>query len=172
MATSVVASSKLSLARFLGVNIPVGWATTAEGDPITDPPENRSEAWALNPLGNTKLQGGHKGYGLAVVIDILAGLLSGGGFGTQLSTGENMTWVMAVDIAKFLPPAQFKSMMDDMIRELHATPPEADREAVLVAGDPEADIYEERTRAGIPLHRRHLEALRAKAKELDAEILI
>ncbi|MDA1280507.1 MAG: Ldh family oxidoreductase [Chloroflexi bacterium] len=172
MATSTVASGKIALARRLGVPMPVGWAVTAEGEPITVPPADRSEAWSMNPLGNTREQGSHKGYGLGLVVDILCGVLSGGGFGTQLSAGENMTWTMAIDISKFRDVDDFKSMMDDMIRELHATPalPGADR--VLVAGDPEADAAEDRTLNGVPVEHRQYDEMRQRAVGLGVEVFI
>jgi LDH2 family malate/lactate/ureidoglycolate dehydrogenase len=145
---------------------------TAEGQPLTRPPDGRGEHWSQNPLGNTREQGSHKGYGLGVVVDILAGVLSGGGYGAQLSGGDNMTWTMAVDISKFRPLADFKAMMDDMVRELHATPPEPGADRVLVAGDPEFDAEEERSAKGIPLHTSQYEAMRATAKRVGAEVVV
>jgi LDH2 family malate/lactate/ureidoglycolate dehydrogenase len=171
-AMSTVASGKLGLARRLGVKIPAGWAVDAEGDPITVPPPDRSEMWAQNPLGNTREQGAHKGYGLGVMVDILTGVLSGGGFSAQQETGVNQTWCMAVDISKFRAVDEFKAHMDEMIRELHATPAEPGVERVLVAGDPEFDNEAERSVKGIPLHKSVVEAMRAKAKEVGAEVLI
>lgn len=172
MATTTVASGKLSLARRLGVPIPVGWAVDAEGEPLTEPPAQRSEAWSQNPLGNTVEQGAHKGYGLAVMVDILAGVLSGGGFGAQLAGGENMTWTMAIDIAAFRPVAEFKAMMDAMIQELHATPPEPGVDRVLVAGDPEFDTEIARREQGIPLHTTQYEAIVATARRVGAPLFI
>lgn len=172
MATTTVASGKLSLARRLGVPIPAGWAVDAEGEPLTEPPAQRSEMWSQNPLGNTLEQGGHKGYGLAVMVDILAGVLSGGGFGAQLAGGENMAWTMAIDIASFRPVEEFKAMMDAMIQELHATPPEPGVERVLVAGDPEFDTEIERRARGIPLHTTQYEAIVATAHRVGAPLLI
>lgn len=172
MATTTVASGKLSLARRLGVPIPAGWAVDAEGKPLTEAPAQRSEAWSQNPLGNTIEQGGHKGYGLAVMVDILAGVLSGGGFSAQLAGGENMSWTMAVDIAAFRPLAEFKAMMDAMIQELHATPPEPGAARVLVAGDPEFDTEVERQARGIPLHTTQYEAIVATARRVGAAVTI
>jgi LDH2 family malate/lactate/ureidoglycolate dehydrogenase len=172
MATTTVASGKLAIARRLGVPIPAGWAVTAEGQALTKPPDERGEHWAQNPLGNTREQGAHKGYGLGVVVDILAGVLSGGGFGAQLSGGENMTWTMAVDISKFRPLADFKAMMDDMVQTLHATPPEPGADRVLVAGDPEFDAEEERSKNGIPMHTSQYEGMRATAMRVGAEVVI
>ena len=172
MATTTVASGKLALARRLGVPIPVGWAVTAEGQPLTQPPETRGDHWSQNPLGNTREQGAHKGYGLAVMVDILAGVLSGGGFGAQLKAGENMTWTMAVDVAMFRPLDEFKSMMDEMIRTLHETPAEPGAERVLVAGDPEWEAEEERSEKGVPMHNSQYDEMRACARRLDAELFI
>lgn len=172
MATTTVASGKLSLARRLGVPIPAGWAVDEHSNPITDPPAQRNETWAQTPLGNRLEQGGHKGYGLAVMVDILAGVLSGGGFSAQLAGGENMSWTMAIDIAAFRPLAEFKAMMDAMIQELHATPPEPGANRVLVAGDPEFDIEAERQERGIPLHITQYEAIVATARRVGAAISI
>ncbi len=169
MATSTVSGRKIEMAYLLGVPIPEGWAVDSNGKPIRNPPFRRNEDWSQNPLGNTIEQGGHKGYGLAVMIDILAGVLSGGGFSAEFKFGQNMTWVMAIDISKLRPVIEFKKMMDSMIHELHLTPPEPGAERVLVAGDPEADVYELRIKNGIPLHRSQVMELDSLAKEFGVK---
>ena len=83
-----------------------------------------------------------------------------------------MSWTMAIDIAAFRPVEQFKAMMDAMIQELHATPPEPDAERVLVAGDPEFDTEVDRQKRGIPLHTTQYEAIIATARRVGAQILI
>jgi L-2-hydroxycarboxylate dehydrogenase (NAD+) len=172
MATSTIASGKIALASRLGVQMPVGWAVSAEGEPVTTPRDDRGEDWAMNPLGGTREQGSHKGYGLGVVVDILCGVLSGGGFGAQMSAGENMTWTMAIDIAKFRDVADFKAMMDDMIKELHATPPLPNEDGVLVAGDPEADFEDDRSVNGVPVENSQYDEMRQKAVQLGVEVFI
>lgn len=169
--TSTVAGRKIELAYHLGVPIPEGWAVDSAGLPLVKPPLERDESWSQNPLGNTMEQGGHKGYGLAVMIDIMVGILSGGGYSAQLQVGQNMTWVMAIDICKFRPINEFKEMMDDMIKELHATPPEPGVERVLVAGDHEADVYDIRVKEGIPFHRNQVNELNSLARELGVREL-
>ena len=114
MATTTVANGKIALARRLGVPIPAGWAVTSDGEPITEPPEYRAGDWMQTPLGNSHEGGGHKGYGLAVMVDILCGVLSGGGFSAQLSPGHNMSWTMAVNIAAFRPVEE-----SDLTRDAH-----------------------------------------------------
>ena len=172
MATSTVASGKVGLARRLGVPVPEGWAVTTEGKAITEPPEGENDGWALNPLGNTREQGSHKGYGLAVMVDILCGVLSGGGFSSQLARGENMSWVMAIDIARFRDVDEFKAMMDAMIRELHATPTLPGVDRVLVAGDPEADATEDRLANGVPVENGQYEAMKLRARQVGVEVFI
>lgn len=172
MATSIVASGKISLAKRLGVPIPEGWAITAEGQAITEPPEEFSDHWSMNPLGGTREQGSHKGYGLGMMVDILCGVLSGGGISSSLVSGENMSWTMAIDISKFRPVDEFKAMMDDMIREMHATPTLPGEDRVLVAGDPEADTSEERTANGVPVENSQYDELRKRAIALGIEVLI
>jgi L-2-hydroxycarboxylate dehydrogenase (NAD+) len=172
MATSTVASGKVGLARRIGVPIPEGWAVTPKGEPITNPPDGENETWALNPLGNTREQGSHKGYGLSVMVDILCGVLSGGGFSSQLDRGENMSWVMAIDIGKFRDIDDFKAMMDDMIQELHATPPLPGEDAVLVAGDPEADAEDDRMANGVPVENGQYAAIKARAADVGVEVII
>ncbi|RJQ07053.1 MAG: Ldh family oxidoreductase [Dehalococcoidia bacterium] len=172
MATSTVASGKVGLARRLGVSMPEGWVVDRHGEPVTTPPAPADHDWALNPLGGSLSLGGHKGYGLGVMVDVLTGVLSGGGYSGRLPAGDNHSWMMAIDIRQFRPVAEFKAMMDEMIAALHATPPEPGTDHVLVAGDPEAKTFEERSRAGIPLHRTLVEELRARARELGSAILI
>jgi len=172
MATTTVANGKISLAQRLGVPIPPGWAVTTEGKAITDPPATRNESWAMTPLGNSHEGGGHKGFGLAVMVDILCGVLSGGGFSNQLVTGENMAWTMAVDIARFRPVAEFKAQMDEMIRDLHATPAQKGTSGVKMAGDPEFDTATIRSERGIPLQPAQVEAIRAAAQRLGTKRFI
>ena len=83
-----------------------------------------------------------------------------------------MTWTMAIDIAAFRPVAAFKAMMDAMIQELHATPPDPGVDRVLVAGDPELDIEAERRERGIPLHTTQYEAIVATARRVGAAVVI
>lgn len=172
MATSTVASGKIGLARRLGVPIPEGWAVGAEGEPITEPPVDRGDHWAQNPLGNTREQGAHKGYGLAVMVDILCGVLSGGGYSSMIGSGRNMSWTMAIDIASFRPVNEFKDMMDQMIRDLHETPAEAGVEAVLIAGDPEEEAKQDREANGIPILKTQYEDIRRITEQVGAELVI
>src|SRR5258707_6161210 len=80
MATSAAAYGKIEIARRRGEPIPEGWATDSEGRDTTDP-NKMVEGGALLPLGSDRDRGGHKGYGLAIMVDVLCGVLSGGKWG-------------------------------------------------------------------------------------------
>lgn len=172
MATSTVASGKIGLARQLGVPIPEGWAVGAEGEPITQSPADRGEHWAQNPLGNTREQGAHKGYGLAMMVDILCGVLSGGGYSSFIGSGRNMSFTMAIDISKFRPVDEFKEMMDEMIRALHDTPTEPGAERVMVAGDPEEESVQDRLANGVPILKPRYDEMVAISQRVGAEVFI
>ena len=106
------------------------------------------------PLGATREVGSHKGYGLGCVVDILCGVLSGGGYGmTTGSEGNYKHMVAAYKIDAFTPVDQFKEMMDEFLRTLRNTPPAPGHDRVFYAGLPEAEAEQERNARGIPLHR-------------------
>src|SRR5215207_2396152 len=98
MATSVVAGGKLDVARSKAESIPLGWARDKDGNPTTDPVAAR--AGALEPVG------GYKGYGMAVMLDVLAGVLSGGRFGGMLGTDDGQggmaQFFMTIDVQRFM----------------------------------------------------------------------
>src|SRR5262245_6221699 len=79
-ATSAVAFGKIGSARRKGASIPEGWAIDADGRPATDP-EAVYDGGALLPVGSTRELGGHKGYALAMMVDVLSAVLSGANWG-------------------------------------------------------------------------------------------
>ena len=166
MATSTVPHNRTTLAARLGRTMPAGWMTDAEGNPVTDPATPR-EGRLLLPLGSSPQGSSHKGYGLAVWVDIMCGILSGHGFGTQLTRGQVGHFFAAIDIESFVPIEQFTAMMDDMLDDLRSTPPLPGEERVLYAGEEEQETLAERRANGIPLHASTLEQLQSIAAELE-----
>lgn len=152
MATTTAAAGKLEVAARLGEPIPFGWALDAEARPTTDP-ETAQKARRLLPLGGTRDGGSHKGYGLAMMIEILCGVLSG----TVAAMSPPHTGVRghlfgALDIASFRHLEDFKRDMDRLLRDLKATAPIEGQARVFVAGEIEHATAVERTKNGIPLH--------------------
>ena len=158
MATSVVAGGKLEVARAKGQSIPLGWALDADGNPTTDP--HAARQGSLLPVG------GPKGYGMAVMLDVLAGVLSGGRFGAGLGEPGSGQFFMTIAVERYMPLDQFKSRMDELIDQLHACPTAPGIERVYVPGEIEYAVQTKRQREGIPLEETVLDALDRLDREL------
>lgn len=165
MATSVVARGKVILAAQRGESIPEGWAVDAQGAPTTD-----AQA-ALE--GSVLPFGGPKGYGIAMMVEIMAGVLSGANIGPGVGDlYENMTdpqgigaFLQVIDISAYLPYDQFLHRIDGFLDEIKATgSPERGRE-VLAPGEIEARTAVTREAEGIPLSTDVVSALAAIAPE-------
>lgn len=158
MATTTVAIGKLAVASRWKKPIPAGWALDDQGALTTDPVVALKHR-LLSPLGGTRELGGHKGYGLGVMVDILSGVLSGAVYGDLFWRSDmrerqhlNVGHCFAViDPARFRPLDEFKHDMDDMFESLKATPRADGQERIYVAGEPEAECERARRRDGIPL---------------------
>jgi len=147
MATSVVAGGKLDVARSKGQSIPLGWARDKDGNPTTDPVAAR--AGSLEPVGD------HKGVGMAIMLDVLAGVLSGGRFGGMLGVepgrGGMAQFFMTIDVARFMPLDQFKARMDELIDQVHDCPKAPGVDRIYVAGEIEYGLQSQRLAEGIAL---------------------
>lgn len=159
-ATSSIAGNKLALARRLGAMIAPGWIAEADGTPIMDErPVTPGEGYAaglfqLLPLGGTREQGSHKGYGLALLVEVLTTVLAG----SLPSMLHGERWVAhhffsAYNISSFADLDEFKTTMDEMLRTLAATPPAPGHDRVVYPGLLEHEAVLERRANGIPLHR-------------------
>lgn len=166
MATTTAAAGKLELAARLGKAVPAGWALNERAEQTTDP-RSAQKARRLLPLGGSREGGSHKGYGLAIVVEILCGVLTG--TITALNTDQDPRghFFGAIRIDSFRPVAEFKQDMDRLIRELKSTPPISGQERVYVAGEIEFETAQERAEQGIPLHSSVLEGLRDVGQQLS-----
>ncbi|GBD11548.1 putative oxidoreductase YjmC [bacterium HR23] len=166
MATSTVAMGKVVIAQALGRSLPLGWATDENGIPTTDANKARA-ARRLLPLGGTREQGSHKGYGLGAVVDILTGILSATGSSMELQPqGCAGHFFAAWRIDLFRPVEEFKAHMDTFLRTLRETPPAPGHDRVLYAGLPEWETEQERRAKGIPIPRKTLAYFRQVSAEL------
>jgi LDH2 family malate/lactate/ureidoglycolate dehydrogenase len=173
MATSTVAIGKLSVALRWGKPIPPGWALDREGQPTTDPTV-AYQTRHLTPLGATRELGGHKGYGLAVMVDILAGVLAGATFVDARRRDPDPVradighFFGAIDIARFRDLDAFKVDMDDLLRALKQSPKAEGQDRIYVAGEPEWESEQRRRRDGIPLAPLLVSQLREVSAETGA----
>jgi len=179
MATTTVAFGKLRIASRWGKPIPSGWALDDDGQPTTDP-DVAMKHRLQTPLGGTRELGSHKGYGLAVMIDILSGILPGAVYGdlfqrtdrAQRKLQDTGHCFIAIDPARFRPLADFKRDMDDFFDSLKSTPPAEGQTRVYVAGEPEAESEARRRREGIPLSPGLIERIGVLARMLGLRPLV
>ncbi|RMH50238.1 MAG: Ldh family oxidoreductase [Bacteroidetes bacterium] len=181
MATSAVPFGKIEIARRLRRSIPEGWAIDAEGRMSTDP-EAVIQGGALLPLGMDRDHGGHKGYCLSAMVDILCCVLSGANWGpfappfapafaAGLSVPEAQVgkgighFFGALQIAGFIDPETFKRQIDAWIRRFRATRPAPGTDGPLIPGDPEREAEAVRRRHGVPLPMPVVEDLRRISRD-------
>lgn len=158
MSTSTVAINRIKVHDLAGRALTVDWFQDAQGDPVTDATLALDAAWnggggGITPLGGTTLTGGHKGYGLALMVQILSSALSCGAFPPTRppdAPHDIGHFFLAVDPEATRPGGGFLDTVDEPVDAMHATRP-APGEEVLVAGEPEARTRPERARIGIPV---------------------
>jgi LDH2 family malate/lactate/ureidoglycolate dehydrogenase len=172
MALSEAALGKIRLAAAEGREIPATWATDGTGTPTTDP--EAAIAGLLLPAA------GPKGYGLAFMVDVLTGVLSGGGFGAavqglyaDVATPNDCAHVfLAIDPAAFGDPAGFGERLAELCAQVAASPTAPGVDRVLLPGQLEAERHAEARRDGVPVSGSVLESLHRVAGELDVEIAV
>jgi L-2-hydroxycarboxylate dehydrogenase (NAD+) len=150
MATTTAAAGKLDLAARLEKSIPTGWALDEKAE-ATDDPRVAQKARRLLPLGGSRDNGSHKGYGLAILVEILCGVLTGTLTALNADQDPRGHFFGAIRVDAFRPVTEFKRDMDRLIRELKSTPPIQGQNRVYVAGEIEFETAEERAERGIPL---------------------
>jgi LDH2 family malate/lactate/ureidoglycolate dehydrogenase len=152
VASSVGAVTKVMIAKAMGWPMPDGWLRDLEGRPTTDA-SGYPDRSVLQPIG------GYKGYGLAVLVEILCGVLTGAAF-----LGGVQGWInergiaadqghafLAIDVNALMPIAAFKARMDAMIREIKAAPRAVGVERIYLPGEMEWERREQALRDGLRL---------------------
>ena len=161
MAPSVIAGSKLGVAIERNERIPLGLALDQDGRPTDDP--RAAQRGMLLPVG------GPKGYGLAVVMNVLSGVLTGGRFGAGLGGArprESDHFFMAIAIERFLPLAEFTARIGELIDQLKGSRPAEGSAGVYLPGEIEAGLKRERLERGIPMDEVVMAGLDDLAEEL------
>ncbi len=145
IATTVAAEGKVRVKRNRKEKMPLGWVLDAEGKPTTDP----NDLYATPP-GTILPAGGHKGYCLALMIEVLAGIVARGGYSTEHPGPiRNGVFMIVVDIGRFIPPGTFRAEVDDLVRYVKTCPPVPGSDGILTPGEPEMITEAERRRSGI-----------------------
>jgi LDH2 family malate/lactate/ureidoglycolate dehydrogenase len=185
MATSTVAANKVRVYEFHRKPIPDGWVVDENGRSVNDSSLAMDyifhrDRGGLTPIGGIPEMSSHKGYGLAMIAQILGGTLGGGDFwalnekrGVTGKRPDNLGhFFLALDPKMFRPDGSFEDDMDDMIDLMHAAPPIDPALPVLVAGDPELQARERRLREGIPVPPALLEKIRGICQRGGAAFLL
>ena len=162
LSTSVVAFGKIEMAERAGVTLPTGWIIDAEGNPSSSPADVYKGG--LLPLGSSREMGGHKGYCLSAMVDILTAVLSGANWGPFVppfalfeetpseSVGKGIGHFFgAMEIDGFEDVTAFKKRIDDWIAVFRSTKPANGHQAVLIPGDPEHEAEKLRSVHGVPV---------------------
>lgn len=179
-ATSITQRGKVEVAARAEKPVPEGWVIDAEGQPVTDPERILRELdtgeVALLPLGGAgEEMAGYKGYGLAVMVEILCAALSGGQFLKGLlgrnEDGSPRPYMLghffqAIDIEHFLPLDEARKIVGRIVRQLQCSRRVPGAERIYVAGEKEYEA-EQRVRAqGIPVNENLRRELRTMREEL------
>jgi len=169
MATSAAAGGKLMVALARHEAIPAGWLLDPEGRPTTDPRHFRTGG-AMLPLGGAQ---GYKGTALSFMVETLAAILPGLGFGVDPQGRHNDgAFLLAFDPAAFRPLAEFKAEVAAFARYVKATPPAEGFTEVLYPGEIEYRRAGERRRDGIPIEDETWEKLAALARAAKLDHLL
>jgi ureidoglycolate dehydrogenase (NAD+) len=153
MSTATVAGGKVYAARTRGERIPDTWLVGADGRPTTDP-SGYPDVGALQPAA------GHKGYGIALLIESLSGILSGAAFTWRVGTwmwddGTKPTnhgaAFLAIDTNAIMPAAEFARRMEALVDEIHSAPRADGVDRLYVPGEMEWDRHAQAMKQGIQL---------------------
>lgn len=164
---SSVAGNKIELLKRVGGSVLPGWISDADGAPIMA--ESRvPQDFMMLPLGGTRDIGSHKGFGLAMMIEVLCGVLTGTGGGPHRRRGT-AHYFMAFDISKFTDLTRFKNDMDNYLRSLLDCTPAPGESRVVYPGIPEHEAEQDRTNRGIPYHPEVIQWYRKTTAELEVD---
>ncbi len=181
MSTTVVTRGKIEVYDRLGKELPVGWAVDKTGRPARDAHTLLADMGArvgggILPLGGLGEDfGGHKGYGLAVMVDILCAVLCGAPFGRDVAdTGTSSARVShffgAVCIDRFRDPLAFRRDLDELLYRLRTAPVAEGAERIYFAGLKEFEKEAECERLGVPLLTQTYAALGRAAEEFGVPL--
>jgi uncharacterized oxidoreductase len=166
VATTVAAEGKVRLKRNRKEQTPPGWLIDSEGKPTTNPNDLYDK-----PEGSILPVGGHKGYSLALMVDVLGGIIARAGYSRE-NPGPVMNgiFMVVVDIARFVSPATFRTEVDDLVRYLKTSPPVPGGGEILYPGEPEARTEAERRQKGVYVEDETWQQIVQVAKDLNVPL--
>jgi len=169
LTTSVIPEGKARVAVYDNKQLPPGCLIDAAGNPSTDPNVlYGSPPGALLPLGGVV---GHKGTGLAMMAELLGGVLSGAGIvGPATNHGGNGLCFQAINIADFEPLEEFIASTQQLIAWIKSSPPAPGVSEILIPGEPEYRTTQRRQQEGLVVEDRLWEALSKTAEQVGVNL--
>ena len=178
MATTTVAAGRIRNKANEGLPCPPGWVLNKDGLPSTDPLEAREKGGFLTSLGGSPENSSYKGYGLAVMVNILGSCLSGATLITDPMAGKKPQGndighcMIAIDPGLFRDREEFTADVTRLCNDLRATKPVDPTQPVMVAGDPQWNNAAKRMQQGIPVGPGLLNQIRQIAQACAAPWLL
>jgi uncharacterized oxidoreductase len=168
-ATSIAPEGRVRSLLTAGEKLPAGWVIDHQGRPSTNPADLYGP-----PRGALLPFGGHKGFGLSMLIDALAGGLSGAGCCTSadrpLDGKTDGVFLLAVNVAAFCPLAEFQSLVTQLITHVRSCPSADPAVVVVIPGEMESTARLDRTKHGIPVHQATWDLISQAAARSGVEI--
>lgn len=172
MATTVAAYGKVKALAKRGEMMPPGWMVDQEGQPLLDP--KRANEGFLLPIG------GHKGYGLALIVGLLAGTLGGAAMGREVidfnadfvTTTNTGQAILVIDLAAFGDPQHFKQAVDTVVRDIRNSARMPGVERIWLPGEQSFEKRQRHAREGIALMPQLVDELNTLANELGIDPLV
>jgi LDH2 family malate/lactate/ureidoglycolate dehydrogenase len=167
MSSSVVARGKVRKAQRLGEKIPLGWALDESGVPTDDP--SAALKGTLVPIG------GPKGYGLALMVDVLAGMLSGAAFGQQIKSFHQLmgptevgALTLAINVERFMRLGQFRDLMKGYVDSIRGSRKAKGTDRIYVPGEIESEKEKTSRERGIELRPASIELVNQILEKLKS----
>ena len=180
-ATTTASNGKLEILQRKNAEAPLGWVQDKDGNETTNANALKEDG-AMLPLGGDREHGSHKGYALGSIVDIFSAVLSGASYGpwappfpAYINLPANMPgeglghFFGAMRIDAFRPAEEFKKHMDNWIERFRQAKPSAGNDQVLIPGDPEREMENERMRNGIPVVDAVVEDLKTIGQKLNVQ---
>jgi len=165
--TSATAEGKVRVKKIAGEQCPPGWLIDNEGQPTTDPNSLYGDPpGSIVPMGGDQA---YKGFGLSLMIDILCGALSGGCTARPVKYPKlgNCVFMMLLNPARFGGVEHFQAEVKQLVEYVRSCPTVEGVEKIILPGDPERGVYQQRAENGIPLDEENWGKLIELATELN-----
>ena len=169
MTTSIVAEGKVRVKKNRGERTPEGWILDSNGTPTTDPNDFYGPPrGSILPFGG---QSGHKGYGLSIVVDLLAGALSGAGSTRKPgSRVANAFLLIVLDIEQFVPREEFADSVSELARFVKSSALMEGFEEIILPGEIEQRNMAHRSSTGVFIEDETWEQIKSLGQKLGVKV--